>query len=130
MKSGDTTHMESKIKGSVSYTDKLEKEHPGYLRELFRYAQKTKGVLASFTDLADCMCRKSDAPSEDRPTLYLHPLQLQRWFKKNSGVEKSATPDPRLTDDHKKKRIEFAQEWLQYLKDHLPCAYLDEKWLY
>ena len=127
---GDTSKLAPQHKGAKSYIDRIEADHPGYVRELFRYSQVAKGYQASFEDLANCMCEKSDAPGEDRPTLTLHPLQVYRWFKKQNGKEKSPNEKPRLTDKHKTDRILWAKKWFEYLKEHLPFAFLDEKWFY
>lgn len=50
--------------GKQSYCDMIEAEHPGYLRELFRYAQRTNGAKATFKELADTMNLKSEIEGE------------------------------------------------------------------
>ena len=43
-KSGAEKHpLRSKHKGTTSYTDKFEAQHPGVIRKLFRYAQRAIG---------------------------------------------------------------------------------------
>jgi hypothetical protein len=34
--------------GSIKYTKTIERAHPGYLHNLFRYAQRVKGAKDSF----------------------------------------------------------------------------------
>ena len=55
----DTRPLRGQQKGSRSYTDKFEEEHPGMIRKLYRYAEKTIGNQASYTDLANCMNEKA-----------------------------------------------------------------------
>ena len=43
LKGANTDPLQVRHKGSVSYTDKLEGAYPGYICELFRWAQKTLG---------------------------------------------------------------------------------------
>ena len=62
--------------GSIKYVDVIEKKHPNYLLELFRYAQKTIGSKASYAELADVMNKKSGVEEEERDILSLHPLQV------------------------------------------------------
>ena len=69
IETGDLTLLRQKRKGCLKFMDRVEAKHAGYLRELFRYAQKTLGYLANFTDLANCMSAKSDAPGEQRMSL-------------------------------------------------------------
>ena len=47
-----------------SYMSIIGEKHPGYLHELFRYAELICGYLATFSDLADVMNECSAAPSE------------------------------------------------------------------
>jgi len=59
-----------------TYTDDIEEAHPGYLHEMFRYAQRVYGPMATFGELANCMNQKSGAPGEDHPTFALSRKQL------------------------------------------------------
>ena len=95
----------------TAYTDTIEKDNPGYLHELCRYALRTKGIRATFDELATSMNAKSAVESESRPTLSLHKLQVYRWFRKNGGKEISAKEKPLLTKQHKKDRLKWIQEW-------------------
>ena len=49
----DANPLQAKHKGSTACTDKLEKAHPGYVRQLFRAAQKEVGNQATFLELAN-----------------------------------------------------------------------------
>jgi len=117
--------------GSKKYTDELDKEHPGYLHELFRYAQVVKGSLSTFTELAETMNQKSGTPGENRPTICLSRKQLSIWFYQQGGKESSPVEKPLLTDEHKKNRVAWARKYFNLIVDPLkPVAFLDEKWFY
>ena len=117
--------------GSKKYTDELDKEHPGYLHELFRYAQVVKGSLSTFTELAETMNKKSGTPGENRPTICLSRKQLSIWFYQQGGKESSPVEKPLLTDEHKKNRVAWARKYFNLIVDPLkPVAFLDEKWFY
>ena len=118
-------------RGRTAYTDKIEKDEPGYLRELYRYATRMKGAMASFRELADCMSAKSATPDENRMTISLHRLQLFRWWRKQGGKEKSSIEKPRLTPEYCRKRLDWIEKWEDITTDpNIPVAYLDEKWFY
>ena len=70
----NTILLASGNKGSIKYVDMIESKNLGYLHFLFRYAQKMRGYRASFTELAEIMNIKSEAPTETRPSLSLHCL--------------------------------------------------------
>ena len=76
LKGNDTSPLTAKHKGSTSYTDKLESQHPGYVRELFRLAQKEIGNQATFRELAECMnvCLRTD----ERPDTVMNTANLYR----------------------------------------------------
>ena len=114
-----------------TYVDSIENAFPGYLHELWRYAQKVHGVLATFTDLANCMNEKSACPGETRATLSLSRKTLSRWFKNNGGKEKRAIEKPLLTTTHKEQRKDWATQHFDIISDETkPVVYLDEKWFY
>ena len=107
-----STPLASEHKGSTSYHASIEQSHPGYLRYLFRYAQKIRGPLAIFTDLADAMNQKS-VTIADKPTIQISRLQLEAWFKEHGGKEYSATSKPLDTPEHIAKRIEWVRKYHQ-----------------
>lgn len=115
----------------ASYVSEIEDAHPGYMLELFRYAQNVLGTMATFSELADCMNKKSAAPGEPRPTLSLNRKQVGRWFKQHGGSEKSALEKPLLTTEHKRNRCKWAVDnWELLTQPGAPVAFLDEKWFY
>ena len=119
------------VRGRTAYTDKIEKDEPGYLRQLYRYATRMKGAMSNFQELADCMNAKSAAPDESRMTISIHRLQLYRWWKKEGGTEKSSIEKPRLTAEHRQQRLEWIDKWATIMTDESkPVVYLDEKWFY
>ena len=63
-----------------SYIDSIENIHPGYILELFRYAQMKRGGLENFQVLSEVMNIRSGEPGEDRPTLSLNRHHLIKWF--------------------------------------------------
>lgn len=117
--------------GSTKYVEIIERRHPGYVRELFRYAQKVKGARATFQELADCMCEKSATPGETRTTLSIGRSQLHRWFVANGGRERSPIEKPLLNPDIEQKRLRWVQEYWELLTDPTkPVGMLDEKYFY
>ena len=117
--------------GSSKYVTTIEKNNPGYLHELFRYAQSVKGNVATFAELKEVMNEKSSAPGENRPTLSISCQQLSDWFQTNGGKQISAVEKPRLTDEHRQMRREWAVEHFDKFVDRdCPKAFLDEKWFY
>ena len=117
--------------GKQSYCEMIETQHPGYLRELFRYAQRTKGAKATFKELADTMNLKSEIEGELRSTLSLHSLQVYKWFRQQGGKEHSAKEKPLDTDVHRRNRLQWVRTWWDLLTNaSAPVAFLDEKWFY
>ena len=106
-------------------------EHTGYLRELFRYAQRILGAKASYKDLAETMNLKSEAPGEIRTSLSLHSLQVYRWFVLEGGKEHSPKEKPLDTNAHKQMRLAWVKKfWEVFTDPTLPVCHLDEKWFY
>lgn len=122
-----------KHSGSIKYVEDIEKRHPRYIRELFRYATKLKGSGALYQELADTMNLKSEVPGETRATLNLSRWQLVDWFKdkKQNGKHVSSKEKPMLTLDMKTGRLVWIDENGAILTDRMvPIAMLDEKWFY
>ena len=130
METGNISKLDLQHKGRVSYVDEIEAQFPGYVRELFRNAQNTVGNLATYFELANNMNAKSASPGEHRPALHLHEATVRRWFISQNGSEKTASEKPRITEKQMIERIHFSRKWFEYLKQHLPAAFLDEKWFY
>lgn len=59
---------ESKAEGDLSI-DKIEKQHPGLIDELYKFAVKAMGPDASLHILATCMNERSKEDVEEHPTL-------------------------------------------------------------
>jgi len=117
--------------GRARYVDIIEEEHPGYLRELYRYAESTLGATATWQEFVEIINLKSAAPGEERPTLSISRKQLARWFQKNGGKEVSVVERPLLTREHKERRVQWVRRWYDILSDPLAAvAFLDEKWFY
>ena len=98
----DTDPLKVKHKGSTSYTDKLEKKHPGYIHELFRRAQRELGNQATFRELANEMNKQSGISNSERPTTTFNTSNLYRWFNQLGGKQKLPIEKPYLTLDEKR----------------------------
>ena len=61
----DTNPISPCYAGFKKYINKVEEIYPDYMVELFRFAQKIKGPVATFTELALCMNEKSAVPGEE-----------------------------------------------------------------
>lgn len=128
----NTQPLQSRHKGSTSYTDRLENAHPGYTRELYRYAEKTIGNQASYEQLARVMNEKSkQCPS--KPLTRFNATNLYRWFKTQGGKERSPKEKPYLTEDQKSERKKWCQEQKKLMQEkgkRFYACFLDEKWFY
>ena len=91
--------------GSSKYLEAIDENHPGYIRELYRYAERTIGPLATWRELADTVNFKSAVPGEERPTLSVSRRQLAAWFAANNGKEVSAIEKPLLTSEHRQQYV-------------------------
>jgi hypothetical protein len=117
--------------GSTSYITRIKSSYPGYLRELWRYAIKTKGSGASFQELADTMNEKSAAPAEERVELSISTGQLSAWFTLNNGKQRSSKEKPMLTQAMKASRLAWVdRHGCRLTTPNEPVAFLDEKWFY
>ena len=128
----DTQPLRSRHKGSTSYTDKLERSNPGYIRELYRYAEKTIGNQASYEQLARVMNEKSKTYSS-KPLTKFNTTNLYRWFKTQGGTEKSPKEKPYLTEDQKRERKKWCEEQKKLMQEkgkRFYACFLDEKWFY
>ena len=131
----DTRPFLGRYTGRISYTDRLEKTHPGYIRQLYRYAEKTVGNQATFQSLANTMNKKSAVHNRNdgKPLTKFNKWNLWRWFKQQGGAEKSPREKPYLTDDQKKERKAWCVEILRLIRrygDEFYACFLDEKWFY
>ena len=97
---GTLPQFDSNHGGSLSYTNKIEEDHPLYLIYLWRYATATIGPKASFEEITSLMNRKSTATNDDRPSLKLQKLQVFRWFHKLKGKQISTVEKPLDTPVH------------------------------
>ena len=128
----DTNPLETRYKRRISLADRLDKEHPGYIRQLYRYAEKIIGNQASFEDLARTMNCKSFT-EEEKPETKFNRVTLHRWFNQQGGKAKSPMEKPYLSQEQKKGRKEWCvrekARMEQYGTQFYAC-FLDEKWFY
>ena len=133
----DVDPLRAKHKGSTAYTDKLERQHPGYIHKLFRKAQRELGNQATFNELANKMNRQSrisnnDLPNE-LPNTKFNTSNLYRWFNLLGGKQKSPIEKPYLTPDQKKGRLDWChavKELIAASGNDFHACFLDEKWFY
>ena len=102
----DTNPLKALHKGRIPYTEQLEKEHPGYARELLRYAQKTIGSQASYEDLARVMNEKSQVDEKRAPETRFSQDILYRWFHQQGGLLNSPVEKPYLSAKQKEEQKE------------------------
>ncbi len=94
--------LKSLYKGKKSYSDELEKEHPGYLHKLCRLAVKQVGHQASFKRLAIVMNNASTTPAfNNNPNTHLTEYNVRRFFNQFNGTLKSPLEKPYKTDNQK-----------------------------
>ena len=96
--------LDTKHKGSESLVERIKLTNKDYMHELYMYATKTNWILAGFAAIVIYMNMKSVIPNEQRPTLTLHQLQINRWFKRSNGKEYSPKEKPLDTTEHPKLR--------------------------
>ena len=112
------------------YLDLIEKQYPGYVYELYRYATRMRGVKASWQLLAEAACFRSRIPTETRPDLKFVGETFRIWFIQNGGIEKKVVTRPILPEGRKRDRVEWAiQRLREDIQDGRKRVYLDEKWM-
>ena len=117
--------------GSTSYTDTIEKLHPGLLHSLFRYVTDVQGSNLSFQELSYYMNLKSQSNPDASQHLHLNRKQVSAWFKKNKGKEVSPIERPLETEKNIEERKKWIAKYFSILTDpSKPVVYLDEKWFY
>jgi len=97
----DVAPLHRKHVGSASYIDKVEKDHPGLIRELFEYAEASIGRDAPYGEKAMIMNEKSIEDSSDNPAmpvLKLNKSNLNYWVngRKGKRVESLAQSKPEV----------------------------------
>jgi len=116
--------------GTESYAAKLDSQYPGYICRVFRYAQKVKISLATFSELAQASNEKS-ITIINHPTITLSRRQLNNWFTCQGGSEFSPTTKPLDTPQHIEKRNVWVRKYYDILTNvEAPVVYLDEMWFY
>jgi len=96
----DKNPLGANYKGSVKYTDVIEKKYPGYLRTLFCYALKTLSKKSTLRDLTQLMNQKSATMTHQNKTaITLKRQQLSNWLKEQGGIEKIINEKPLETSE-------------------------------
>jgi hypothetical protein len=121
-------------KGKKSYSDELEKEHPGYLHKLYRLAVKQVGHQASFKRLARVMNNASTTPAFNNiPNTHLTEYNVRRFFNQFNGTLKSPLEKPYKTGDQKRQTLRYMIEFLELRRTkgrNFHVCFLGEKWYY
>ena len=123
-------------KPKKTYVDVLCTMFPRLLHRLYRYVTSVLGCSAKTSSLVHVMNQKSSVtyprcPIRSRLKLTKHHFWV--FFKKFKGKLLRPTTKPRLTEEQKSERVDFAKFWLSKLdaKDEdLNYCFLDEKWFY
>jgi hypothetical protein len=112
--------------------EKLDRDHPMYIRELYRAAVRKLTGQAPWDQIAAKMSDLSaDAEhNKGRPTITLSGFQLSDWFHSFGGKEKAVVPRPLLTDEKKTRRVEWCLQRLREIERGERFVFLDEKWFY
>ena len=126
---------------TTPYSQKIEKQFPGYLHKLFRYAGKIEGYEAAIAVLIESMNNKAQADFPMCPTrgvLHLTKYTFETFFKDFKGIIKEDQSKPRLSDDQKDQRVVFSVKNKKRLKKRkskedkveFHFCFIDEKWFY
>ena len=119
--------MIEKKRGRKNYVHQIEENYPRLLHQLFRQSQQIIGYDATFKELASSMNNISLLEFNVILSLTYHHFRV--FFKKNKGKKLFAKEKPRLTDDQKKQRKEWAAKMLENIQDpNFVYCFLDEKW--
>ena len=124
-------------KNRLPYVTYIEQRFPKLLHSLYRYATKLLGVDATVPMLLSMMNSKArlDNPfCEVRSKMNLTKHHFWIFFNKHGGKVKAPTTRPTLTDDQKRKRVEFCTKNKERVRNSkkIPFyhCFLDEKWMY
>mmetsp|Transcript_33202 Transcript_33202/g.59805 ORF Transcript_33202/g.59805 Transcript_33202/m.59805 type:complete len:780 (-) Transcript_33202:33-2372(-) len=95
--------------GQVSYTDKVEKDYPGLLTQLYEYVDESIGKDAPFVEKAMFMNEKSMEDAADdpmMPVLKLNKTNLWAWAKQQKGEGVEGLAQSKLEGDLSHDQIE------------------------
>lgn len=126
---------------TLQYWQRIERDHPGFLRKMFRSAIKKVGPEAGWKEIAETMNELSEDygeqhPAEESPVLTMNAINLRRWFKAKKGRLRKRHARSILTPERKAARKEWAKNYddkLEAAKNGGPAVYvafLDEKWFF
>ena len=100
------------------------------MHKAYRYATRAIGIKASYDDLARVMTQKLKnlLPLVDTDKISLKPHNVRDFFKSFQGRLKRESYKPRLSDDHKRRRVSWCQRLKQMIRHNFYACYIDEKW--
>ena len=109
--------------------------YPSFLHECYRHATSVLGLAETTKKSCERMevsASENYKDCPDRGTLTLSKYHFWKFFFMFGGKLYRPITKPRLTTEHIRKRLEFANKWLSKLNtgDKLYYVFLDEKWLY
>ena len=117
------------------YVEKINRTYPTLLHGLYRYAVQALGADETAQKLSEAMNVRSkdlfpDCPIRSKLTMTRH--HFWKFFYTCGGKLKNPVTKPRLTPEHIRNRLVFAQKWLDKLKsgEKFYYCFLDEKWFY
>jgi hypothetical protein len=120
--------------GQMKWYERIEKEFPNHLHNMFRHVTKIIGNDASVHHTIHYMNKKSKADFPFCPTrrkLALTEQNFWSWFHSNNDSMKSPKPKPNLTPLHCKQHLKFSRKWREVIRNKkIRYCFLDEKWFY
>ena len=132
-----TSHVLDNKRGQnrMSYVAQISNMYPTMLHSLYRFATKLLGLDETSSRLAAAMNSRAQELFPDCPVrsnLKMNRNRFWEFFYTQGGKLKRQQTKPRLTDEHIKNRIKFAEKWLTRLNSGQTFYYcfLDKKWFY
>ena len=129
--------LKSKSEKKDSFVNYLLSHFPTFLHNIYRYAVSVLGPDSSAMRIISIMNQRSRIlfpTCSIRSTLSLSIRQFWSFFYQFGGKLLAPTSSPRLSDEHKKNRVNWVKKWYKRFSDNGPenvhYCFLDEKWFY
>ena len=134
---------ENKMNGGKGrYIEKVQVEHPTFLHEMYHYAVSVLGASATTKAIVEIMKKRAKIIYPSCPTrgnLQLNTYHFWRFFHRNNGRLIAPTTKPRLNQEKKVERVQWAEDMLKKIEEgvcynnvagEFRYCFLDEKWFY